>query len=154
MDLDPLSVALTIDDTYQFNWTIQDSNFNEVVSASPTWYADYGSINGTGFYQPTTIGQDSVTVIWQSLYATAEIDVSAGVASILSFQPNLSVASGEHIPLVYTVTDRLGNPLQNGAEGSVSWEAENGHIDGVGIFTGDAVGVWKLLRENCHQLNW
>ena len=144
LDLDPLSVALTIDDTYQFNWTIQDSNFNEVVSASPTWYADYGSINGTGFYQPTTIGQDSVTVIWQSLYATAEIDVSAGVASILSFQPNLSVASGEHIPLVYTVTDRLGNPLQNGAEGSVSWEAENGHIDGVGIFTGDAVGVWRI----------
>ncbi|MBO58204.1 MAG: hypothetical protein CMA77_04325 [Euryarchaeota archaeon] len=144
LDLETKSIALTIDDNYQFNWTFVDSNGNEVVSAALTWYADYGNVNETGFYQPTTIGQDMVTVMWQSLFATADIDVSAGIASILSIQPNLSVASGEQIPLVYTVTDRLGNPLPNGAEGSVTWEAENGYVDGVGIYTGDAVGLWRI----------
>ena len=144
LDLETKNIALTIDDNYQFNWTFVDSNGNEVVSAALTWYADYGTVNETGYYQPNTIGQDMVTVMWQSLFATADIDVSAGVASIISIQPNLSVDSGEQIPLVYTVTDRLGNPLPNGAEGSVTWEAENGYVDGVGIYTGDSVGSWRI----------
>jgi len=144
LDLESKNVAMTIDDSFQFNWTFTDSNGNEVNNAALTWYADYGTINETGFYQPTTVGLDTVTVMWQSLFATTDVDVSAGSASIISIQPNLSVASGEQVALVYTVSDRLGNPLPNGAAGAVSWETENGFIDGVGIFTGDLVGSWRV----------
>ena len=144
LDLESKSIALTIDDTFQFNWTFTDAYGNEVNNAALTWYADYGTINETGFYQPTAIGQDTVTVMWQSLFVTADVDVSAGAASIISIQPNLSVASGEQVALVYTVTDQVGNPLPNGAAGTVTWESENGYIDGVGIYTGDAVGSWRV----------
>ena len=144
LDLESKSITLTIDDSFQFNWTFADAYGNEVNNAALTWYADYGTVNGTGFYQPTAIGQDTVTVMWQSLSVTADVDVSAGAASIISIQPNLSVASGEQVALVYTVTDQLGNPLPNGAAGVVSWECENGYIDGVGIYTGDLVGSWRV----------
>ena len=144
LDLETTSIALTIDDGYQFNWSITDSNNNEVWNAALTWYANHGSVNNTGYYLPNTIGQDSVTVMWQSLSVTADISVSAGAASFISIQPNLSVASGNQIPLIYTVTDRLGNPLPNQAAGTITWGAENGFIDSVGIYTGEMVGTWLI----------
>jgi len=144
LDLETKSVELTIDDFFQFNSTFVDANGNTVDSATLTWYSDYGVVNETGYYQPTTVGSDQVTVTWQSLFATADITVSAGSATNITIESNLSVASGEQVPIIYTVTDRLGNLLPNQAAGSISWSADSGQIDGVGIYTGGEVGTWRI----------
>ena len=144
LDLETKSVELTIDDFFQFNSTFVDANGNSVDSATLTWYSDYGIVNETGYYQPTTVGSDQVTVMWQSLFATADITVSAGSATNITIESNLSVASGEQIPIIYTVTDRLGNLLPNQAAGSISWDVGSGHVDGVGIYTGGEVGTWRI----------
>lgn len=144
LDLEAKNVEMTIDESFEFNYTFVDANGNDVTDSTLTWYADYGLINETGFYQPTAVGSDQVTVIWQTLVATADIVVSAGTATNITIESNLSVASGEQVPLLFTVTDRLGNVLPNTAAGSISWVAENGHVDGVGIYTGANVGTWRI----------
>ncbi len=147
LELVSKTLELTIDDSHQFNFTFVDAHGNSIVDSALTWYADKGTVNETGFYEPAQVGGDVVTVMWQNLYATAVVTVSAGSATNISFEENLTVASGQQIPLIYSVTDRLGNPLPPTAAGSIQWETESGQVDGVGVYTGDAVGMWRVFAN-------
>ena len=144
LKISPLTSQITVDDNISFNASLQDAMGNEVEGAALTWHSDNGYIDSTGNYTPIGVGDDIVTVLWQSLYDSADVTVSAGVAANITFENDLTVAAGQQLPLIYSVTDRAGNPLPNQATGAIAWVAENGFIDGIGVFTGDAVGNWRI----------
>nr|AIF06480.1 Ig domain-containing protein [uncultured marine group II/III euryarchaeote KM3_192_D09] len=144
LTISPETAQITVDHNISFSASLQDAMGNEVEGAAITWHSDNGYIDANGNYTPIAVGDDIVTVLWQSLYDSADITVSAGAAANITFGEGLTVAAGEQLPLIFTVSDRTGNPLPNQAAGSIAWVAENGFIDGIGVFTGDAVGTWRI----------
>ena len=144
LSLTPETATLPIDAVLNLSEELLDAHDNVASGMTLSWHADVGSVNETGVYTPTAVGEDTVTVYWQTLSASSDITVTPGTPVHLLFDSDLTVPAGGTLPLVPVVTDILGNVMPLASAGAITWESEQGSVDFAGIYTGAVTGTWRI----------
>lgn len=144
LSLNPETATLPIDAVLNLSEELLDAHDNVASGMTLSWHADVGSVNETGVYTPSAVGEDTVTVYWQTLSASSDITVTPGTPVHLLFDSDLTIPSGGTLPLVPVVTDILGNVMPLASAGAITWESEQGSVDFAGIYTGAETGTWRI----------
>jgi hypothetical protein len=151
IDVTPTPVIMTADETKQFQATGRDAAGN-IVSITPTWTADKGTITQQGLYTPAKIPAgkpsetDSVHATVGSISGSAVITIFPGLPVTLAIDPTTATITADATQ-AFTVTgkDKQGNDIPDPA---VAWSADNGKVtktgNNTGTFTPDKVGDWKV----------
>jgi hypothetical protein len=144
LSLTPETATLAIDAVLNLSEELLDAHDNVASGMTLSWHADVGSVNETGVYTPSAVGEDTVTVYWGTLSASSDITVTPGTPVHLLFDSDLTVPSGGTLPLVPVVSDILGNVMPLASAGAITWESEQGSVDFAGIYTGSVTGTWRI----------
>ncbi len=140
IDVTPASTTITADESLQFTAKGFDMRDNDVVIA-PMWSATCGSVNMTGWYAPRDVGSCTVYANATGISGSGRVAVLAGALARLAIAPTNATITADDV-LTFTATGYDGNG--NAVPVTPTWDAEQGAIDGAGLYEPTFAGVWSV----------
>ncbi|HYS72011.1 MAG TPA: hypothetical protein VEM95_06275, partial [Thermoplasmata archaeon] len=140
IDVTPASTTITADESLQFTANGFDMRDNDVVIA-PMWSATCGSVNMTGWYAPRDVGSCTVYANATGISGSGRVAVLAGALARLAIAPTNATITADDV-LTFTATGYDGNG--NAVPVTPTWDAEQGAIDGAGLYEPTFAGVWSV----------
>jgi len=156
----PLAITMTADDTFTLSQIkVIDWNGNEVPGQTINIEISNGTLS-TGLtlttpistdvtWTPWTAGQQYLNATW-SFQPTISIPITVNVGAPNYFEivSAPSIEAGNSTNFAINVFDQRGNQMDSSLGGVLTWSAENGVIDNLGLFSGDQVGNWNVTVDS------
>ena len=149
--VDPLSAAITADQTLPFTGEVQDAKGNAVPTETITFSTTNGSVIGGPTYIPWTTGTQTIMVTWGLQSKVITVLVSSGPAVRLVIADGVVMDAGDiHQYFLLEVQDVKGNVLPHDQAGNLTWQAQGGMINSTGAYAARQIGNWtvRLLSDN------
>ena len=147
ISVSPSTLTINTGEIQQFIATGYDQN-GDIMIVSPEWFVTGGSIDGSGLYTGSIVGEFTITATSGSVSGNASIEVidvpnpflASIVVSPLSASINLNASQQ------YTTTgyDQYGDIMNI----SPIWSATGGYIDGAGLYTGTSTGEFIVTAAS------
>lgn len=141
----PANASIAQNDTQQFTAQGYDQN-GDPIAMTPVWSTNGGSINGSGLYTGSAVGNFTVTASASGVSGSASVSVSnqAPVLTSITVSPS-SASIGQNTTQQFTAQgfDQNGNTMSV----SPTWTANGGSINGSGLYTGSSVGSFTVTAS-------